>query len=473
MVWPNRASSSGHCLSDSAANSRLHAYDQQVKGSFDRIVPVLQQLSALQHEPNFINDAQRLAKAELGYELPLPILEMAWVTQLDMRRLFAWCVFETYEQTSQAFFETDPLDGTNGDSFERLLIECGFHLLDITPCADGRLAHAIAFGLRIPFSCVRRRPHAGAMFDVENTVDRWVKTEHLRFREAKPNSAHEATRYLKAVVYHFSSIDPSHEGCAAHASNDSAAAAAGMDRLQAFRVAVENSFCCGASVDLLLLGLDTDTDAIRVHVPDREGNAALDQWLDASNVYEATKSLTPQAAREKIRQMVEFAVEGEPDAGMITLISQLIENNISQIDYVREYHGGAYGDAGHAERFIGVGIGFKEIHLRNLTYFAYVDTVEEGTADLDVGIKIFRGLNVSRGLPVPVVVRFDYRGNVPGARERAIAHGERVMTAMEQRYADLYQQGLLHVLLSVRDRDRFVPAETVRSTITFPTPGGH
>ena len=275
------------------------------------------------------------------------------------------------------------------------------------------------------------------------------------------------------MVYHFSSIDPSHEGCAAHASNDSAAAAAGMDRLQAFRVAVENSFCCGASVDLLLLGLDTDTDAIRVHVPDREGNAALDQWLDASNIYEATKSLTPQAAREKIRQMVELAVEGEPDAGMITLISQLIENNISQIDYVREYHGGAYGDAGHAERFIGVGIGFKEIHLRNLTYFAYVDTVEEGTADLDVGIKIFRGLNVSRGLPVPVVVRFDYRGNVPGARERAIAHGERVMTAMEQRYADLYQQGLLHVLLSVRDRDRFVPAETVRSTITFPTPGGH
>ena len=191
-------------------------------------------------------------------------------------------------------------------------------------------------------------------------------------------------------MYHFSSIDPSHEGCDAHASNDSAAAAAGMDRLQAFRVAVENSFCCGASVDLLLLGLDTDTDAIRVHVPDREGIAALDQWLDASNVYEATKSLTPQAAREKIRQMVELAVEGELDAGMITLISQLIENNISQIDYVREYHGGAYGDAGHAERFIGVGIGFKEIHLRNLTYFAYVDTVEEGTADLDVGIKIFR-----------------------------------------------------------------------------------
>jgi carboxysome shell carbonic anhydrase len=462
-----------HCLRDARANSCLHTYDHQVKAAFDQIVPVLQKLSALQHEPNFIISAQRLAKAELGFELPLPILEMAWVTQLDMRRLFAWCVFETYEQTSKAFFETDPLGGTKAEKFEQLLIDCGFHLLDITPCADGRLAHAIAFGLRIPISCVRRRPHAGAMFDVENTVDRWVKTEHLRFREAKPNAAHEPTRYLKAVIYHFSSLDPSHEGCAAHASNDGAAAAAGMERLQAFRVAVENSFCCGASVDLLLLGLDTDTDAIRVHVPDRNGNAPLDQWLDALDVYEATHSLSPEAAREKIRQMVEATVQGELDRGMVKFISQLIENNISQIDYVREYHNGAYADAGHAERFIGVGIGFKEIHLRNLTYFAYVDTVEEGTADLDVGVKIFRSLNVSRGLPVPVVVRFDYRGNVPGARQRAIAHGERVMSALEQRYADLFQQGLLHLLLSVRDRDRFVAAETVRSTITFPSPGGH
>lgn len=473
LVYSSPRASSQHCLSDVAANGRLHNYDHRVKAAFDRIVPVLQQLSGLQHERSFIPDAQRLAKEQLGFELPLPILEMAWVTQLDMRRLFAWCVFEIYEQTSKSFFETDPLDGASAADFERLLIDCGFHLLDITPCADGRLAHAIAFGLRIPFSCVRRRPHAGAMFDVENTVDRWVKTEHLRFRESQPNSAHEPTRYLKAVVYHFSSLNPSHEGCAAHASNDAAAAAAGMERLQAFRVAVENSFCCGASVDLLLLGIDTDTDAIRVHVPDRDSKAPLDQWLDAKDVYESTCSLSPQGAREKILQMVKAAVQGELDQGMVRFIARLFENNISQIDYVKEFHDGAYADAGHAERFIGVGIGFKEIHLRNLTYFAHVDTVEESTADLDVGVKIFTGLNVSRGLPIPVVVRFDYRGKVPGARQRAISHGERVIAAIKQRYSDLYKQGLLHLLLSVRDRDRFVAAETVSSSITFPTPGGH
>jgi hypothetical protein len=158
---------------------------------------------------------------------------------------------------------------------------------------------------------------------------------------------------------------------------------------------------------------------------------------------------------------------------MVRLIARLIEHNLSQIDYVRQYHAGHYGDAGHAERFIGVGIGFKEIHLRNLTYFAYMDTVEEGAADLDVGVKIFRGLNVSRGLPVPVVVRFDYNGKVPGARERAVRHAHRVQAALENRYAALVGEGLLHALLTVRDTDRHTPAETIGSTITFESGGGH
>jgi hypothetical protein len=140
---------------------------------------------------------------------------------------------------------------------------------------------------------------------------------------------------------------------------------------------------------------------------------------------------------------------------------------------VQQQHAGHYGDAGHAERFIGVGIGFKEIHLRNLTYFAYMDTVEEGAPDLDVGVKIFKGLNVSRGLPVPVVLRFDYHGQVPGARERAVRHGQRTLAAIQERYAELCQQGLLHALITVRDQDRHVPAEAVGSTITFDTGGGH
>jgi hypothetical protein len=102
-----------------------------------------------------------------------------------------------------------------------------------------------------------------------------------------------------------------------------------------------------------------------------------------------------------------------------------------------------------------------------------MDTVEEGAPDLDVGVKIFRGLNVSRGLPVPVVVRFDYNGEVPGARERAIRNGERVVRALKDRYDDLLRQGLLHVLLTVRETGRHTPAETIASTIVLESGGGH
>lgn len=471
------ASTASHPLCNSDANQLLRRYDSETKGRFDRIVPVLQKLSALQHESDFVDRAQALARQELGYTLPAQILELAWVSQLDMRTLFAWCVFQAYEHTSDDFFRHDPLASQAGspaaEEFEQFLLSCGFHLLDITPCADGRLAHAVAYALRLPFSAVRRRPNAGALFDVENTVDRWVKTEHRRYREGLPNPAHADTRYLKVVVYHFSSLDSCHEGCAAHGSDDRAAAAAGLQRLQDFQQAVENSFCCGASVDLLLLGLDTDTDALRVHVPGADGSTDLNRWLDVADLHRQTFDLTADQARERIHSQLLQLAPSTPDQGMVRLLARLIENNLSQVDYVRQFHSGAYADAGHAERFIGVGVGFKEIHLRNLTYFAHMVTVEEGAPDLDVGVKIFKGLNGSRGLPIPVVVRFDYHGSAPGARDRAIANCLRVQRAIQSRYPDLCEAGMLHTLLTIRDRDQALPAEPVGSSIIIPSVGGH
>ena len=458
-----------HPLTDPVANDHLRAYELEVKGRFERIVPALQKISALQHHADFIDQAQLLACRELGFDLPKHILERAWVRPLDMRALYAWCVFESHRVFSDSFFQNDPLAASSGSeaetTFERFLLDCGFHLLDVTPCADGRLAHSIAYALRIPFSSVRRRSHAGAMFDVENTVNRWVKTEHRRYRESIPNASTQDTRYLKVVTYHFSSLDPSHQGCAAHGSDDKLAASAGYQRLLDFRQAVENSFCCGASVDLLLIGLDTDTDAIRVHPPSSDSSTQLDRWVSAQDLYETTKRMSPDQALIQIAEAVESGAPGAMDPGMVSLITRLIANNISQIDYVCQLHGGPYPDAGHAERFIGVGIGFKEVHLRNLTYFAHLDTVEEGAPDLDVGVKIFKGLNVSRDLPIPVVIRFDYSGSVPGARERAISDCLRVNSAISTRYADLVRDGLLHTCLTIRDRSQTSPAEVVGSTL--------
>jgi len=446
-----RASTS-HPLCREEENRRLFAYERDVKAAFDEIVPTLKRISALQHEPQFEQQAQQIAREQLGFELPQDILADAWVEQLDMRRLFAWCVFSTYRRFCDDYYRHDPLAGRDDEGFDAFMQACGFHTVDISPCADGRLAHLVRYVLRLPQQAVRRKSYAGALFDVEDSIQKWTEVELARFREGRPNTADAPTRYLKVVAYHFSSVDPEHQGCAAHGSDTARAAQAGRERLYAFREAIENSFCCGASIDLLLIGLDTDTDAIRVHVPDAQGAIDLDNSVDALVLFDATaRSGAADAARAIASAVRECTPDVQP--GMAQLVERLIENNLSQIAYVRANHGRHYVDIGHAERFIGVGVGFEEIQLRNLMYFAYLNTVEEATADLDVGIKIFSGLNVAHGLPVPVIVRFDHHGQVPGSRQRAEQHCARVAAALQARFSDLGGRGLLHVLQVTRDCD--------------------
>ena len=327
--------------------------------------------------------------------------------------------------------------------------------------------------MRIPFSSVRRRSHAGALFDIENTVNRWVKTEHKRYRENVPNEAHKDTRYLKVVTYHFSSVDPLHQGCAAHGSNDELAAAEGRNKLYAFKEAVENSFCCGASVDLMLIGLDTDTDSLKIHLSTSDGGIDLEKTISTLEIYNSTINFSKEDAEREICQTISKQSSKDKLSGLEKFTYKLIVNNISQIDYVKSFHNGSYEDIGHAERFIGVGIGFKEVHLRNLTYFAHLDTVEEGAPDLDVGVKIFTGLNVSQDLPIPVVRRFDYSGKVPGAKERAINDCERVNNAISIRYKNLVDQGLLHTCSTIRDRDNIHSAQIIGMSLDKKTEEAH
>jgi Carboxysome Shell Carbonic Anhydrase. len=101
-----------------------------VKGAFDAIVPVLKRIASERCEPDFIERAQAIARGDLGFELPPHILESTWVTGLDMRRLFAACVFETYHRFSDAFYTDDPLGGRDGADFQAFLQACGFHLME-------------------------------------------------------------------------------------------------------------------------------------------------------------------------------------------------------------------------------------------------------------------------------------------------------------------------------------------------------
>lgn len=473
-VQRSRPRAVGHPLADAQDSELLVRYERRTKEAFDRVVPVLKALAAIQHETDFVPRAQALAGQELGFELPGTILERSWIAPLDIPRLYAAAVFETYRRFCDDFFQNDPLcfDKRREEDFERFLQECGFHILDISPCSDGRLAHLVRYVLRLPYRSVRRKSYAGAMFDIEDSLEKWVETEMLRYREGRPNTADAPTRYLKVVAYHFSGVDPDHGGCAAHGSDADKAATAGLERLWAFREAVENSFCCGASIDLLLIGVNTDNDAIRVHVPDGSGRMDLARYVDAGLLYDRTAGLGPEAARAEIAAAIRAAGGGVPD-GMARLIERLVAGNLSQIEYVRRHEGDHYPDIDHAERFIGAGIGFEEIQLRNLTYFAYLRTVEEGATDVDVGVRIFRKLNVARGLPVPVVVRFDYHGQVPGARDRAVEHCDRVARALHDRFEPLSRAGLLHTLEVVRDCGRGGLIEVLNSSVeTIPVGGG-
>ncbi|MCL5060214.1 MAG: carboxysome shell carbonic anhydrase [Candidatus Thermoplasmatota archaeon] len=444
-----------HPLADQARNTRLADYERRVWARFDAIVPTLKQVAALQHEAGFEAQAQAIARDRLGFELPAAVLSDAWITTLDMRKLYGYSVLHAFRDLARDA-AAHMLNGVEeAEAMTRFFIECGFHEVDVSACADGRLKGLLQYILRLPQQAVRRhQAYAGSMFDVEANVKQWTETELRRFREGMPTLPDSGTRYLKIAVYHFSSSDPHHEGCAAHGSDDRRAAQSALDRLRAFGTAIENGFCCGASVATLLIGVDTDNDAIRVHVPDGKGGMSLDCYVDNMALYQATAGRSETDARWRLGAIVDETARqhgrSAPDAGMRRLIERLLANNLSQIDYVCAYHRGRYDDIGHAERFISIGDGFDEVHLRNLAYFGHMHTVEEGAADMDVGIGIFTRLNVARGLPVPIAIHYRYDSRVPGSKERAAARCRRVRAAIEARYPDLAKNDLLFCAMTVQ-----------------------
>jgi len=454
-----------HPLADRTQNLRLADYESRVQARFDEIVPTLKQISALQHEADFETRAQQIASERLGFALNETVLADAWVTSLDMRSLYGSSVLNTFRVLAQEAAAQQDVHA-EAEAMVRFFIDCGFHEVDVSACADGRLKGLLHYILRLPQQAVRRhKSYAGTLFDVELNVKQWTETELRRFREGVPSLPEAGTRYLKIAVYHFSSSDPHHEGCAAHGSDDTRAAQAALDRLQAFRTAIENGFCCGASVATLLIGVDTDNDAIRVHVPDAQGGMSLDCCIDNMALYQATAKHAESEAIWRLGAIVEETARlhgrSAPEIGMRRLIERLLANNLSQIDYVCENHQGRYADIGHAERFISIGDGFDEVHLRNLAYFGHMHTVEEGAADMDVGIKIFTRLNVARGLPVPVAIHYRFDDQVPGSRERTVARCRRVKAAIEARYPDLVRDGLLVCGMSVQAKQAGSDLETV------------
>jgi len=400
--------------------------------------------------------SRRAAEIEAAFAAPQPAAQ-----EIPALRALAYAhgVLDTFAGLIGRGFDRNVANLSEGEPAAELIARWGFHAVDITPCADGRLAGLVDYILRVPPAVVAyRKSYAGAMFDVEESVRHWESVELRRWREAKPNAADAPTRFLKIGVYHFSGADPDREGCAAHGHDATRAAAALQRRLEEFARAVEATHCCGASVATLLIGVDTDTDAIRVHVPDAAGRTDVARFVDNAALYETTRPLARDAAKEAVRAAVAACAgvpTGDPASeGMRWFCGYLLKNNLGQVDAVRAAHRGGYAERGHTERLMVVGDAVDDVQLRNLAFQAQMETVEENTFALDVGVRILRGLHEPRGLAIPLLVHFAYDERIPGAYERACVRARRLRAAILERFAQLAGDGLLYVRSLVRAGDR-------------------
>ncbi len=428
-----------HPLAEEAITQTLRQRSEAIADAFSAIAPALEPHAPRQFQPELAHFARRDLKARLGIKIPAKAFAASWSAPLDMRALHVRCVLATFRRFLDGAGHRDQLATSDGEPVAELIRRWGFHAVDVSPCADGRLAGLLDHILRVPPSIVvARRSYAGAMFDVAESLRQWEVVELSRWRHGMPNPADQPTRYLKIGVYHFSSLDPKHSGCAAHCSNDRRAASRLLKRLNQFSKAVANTHGAGKAVAILLVGVDTDTDAIRVHVPDVNGETSIDRFVDSAQQHAATYSLARDEAKEAIRKAVaECAGVGTDDPaseGMRWLCGYLVKNNIAQVDAVRRAYGGAYPDQGHTERLIIVGDSVDEVQLRNLAFQAQMGTIEEGASDLDIGIKILCKLHAKRSLSVPLLVHVRYDARIPGAKHRAKKRAARMAHEIRRRY---------------------------------------
>ena len=392
---------------------------------------------------------------------------LAWNAPLDMPALHASSVLRTFARLVERGAARPP-SLEEGEPVAEVIRRFGFHAVDVSTCADGRLGGLLDHVLRVPPAIVTaRKSFAGAMFDVEEAIARFERVELGRWREGRPNPASEPTRYLKLGVYHFSSLDPGHEGCAAHGSDERRAASALLGRLEDFAEGVARRHGENARPAILLVGVDTDTDAIRVHVPDAAGRIDLDRSLSSAELHAATRDLPRAEAKEEIRRRVAAAIGVAPDdpatEGMRWFCGYLLKNNIAQVDAVLARFGGPYPDRGHGERLIVVGDPIDDVQLRNLAFQAQMRSIEEGEGDLAVGTRLLGERLGPAGLAVPVLVLQTFDATLPGAAERAAGRANLMLRALERRFPAAAGAARIVAEAAIRPADggplRFLPRE--------------
>jgi len=431
--WPRETSASAsHPLAEPQLSAALAARAERIRAAFAEVGPAIERAA----NGGYSSDAAaRAALASVGDVAALGPLAGDWKHPVDWVARQAELVIGVFARlVAEAGERSAMLDG---EPAEIVMRRFGFHAVDIATCADGRMAGLLDHVLRVPRVIVtERRSYAGALFPVAEAVAAWERTELRRLRNGAALEAD--TRFLKMGVYHFSSRDPSHEGCAAHGSDDRQAAGMLLERLDAFAAAIARRYGNSAKTATLLAGHDTDTDSLRVHVPNAEGRAAVDRFVCARYLHDATAGMAREEAKQHIRQAVAecmgVAADDAATEGIRWFCGYILKNNIAQVAAVRALYGGYYPDGGHEERLIVLGDPIDDVQLRNLAFQAQGRSVEERAGDLAVGVRILGQRLSAEGLAVPVLVSRTFDPDIPGDERDAEADALRMKAAVAARF---------------------------------------
>ncbi len=393
--------------------------------------------------------------SRLHLDFPIDLFAADWTAPLNMGMLYARCIAGTFCRLIERADDRSLAYLSDCDNIENLQQNSGFHAIDITPCADARLVDAISYTLRIPPSLVAyRKPAPGALFNVEQSVRQWERTELRRWRKASPNKAFSTTQYLKMCIYPFSNAEPADRSCAAQEGDGNPAVSALLAFLRQFVQAVRLIHGEATSVATLLVGVNTDTDAIRVHVPDAHGNMHAGRHLNGHMLYNGTSALSPTAARGAIQNAVAIcggvSLNDVASAGMRWLCGYLLEANIAQVDFRREWH---WLHAGSTQRLLVVGDAVDEAPMGHFAFQAQMDSFDEGAAEIDFGISVLRGFHEKRRLAIPLIVHVRVDPLMPGAVHYARGRASHLANEVRNRYDHLVSRGLLHIQAIIRDSD--------------------
>jgi carboxysome shell carbonic anhydrase len=444
-----------HPLADRASSLALHHRVRDMTAAFDAIEPALRRLAPHQFEEGFGARAAAEVLSRLHLDLPVELFAADWTAPLNMGIIYARCVVGTFRRMIEQGFDPGFAHFNDGETIESLSQRWKLHALDITPFADRRLVDAVRYILRLPQSQITScKPCPGALFNVDETVRDWERAELRRWRDASSNGAFHTTRYLKMCIYPFSNEKPANEGCVEQDRDDDRAITALLVRLRQFGQSVRLLHGESASVATLLLGVNTSTEAIRVHVPDADGIMHAGRHLNSHILYNGTSALSHNAAKAEIHRAVTTCagVSGNDagSAGMRWLCSDLIEANIAHVDFRRE--GRLLHSASH-ERLLVVGDPVDEPPMGDFAFQVRTSAFEDGTAELDSGIITMRGFHEKNRLAIPLLVHVRVDPLMPGAMQCARGRAGYLATEIQRRYDHLVSRGNLHIEVIIRDSD--------------------